>query len=241
MKNIKPEKETKYIDINERIQRQLFELQDLKYRDFNSSLIPTVDKETVIGVRTPQLRKLAKELSKDPDIGVFLRTLPHKYYEENNLHGLIIEGMKDYDKCIAEMELFLPYIDNWATCDIISPKVFKKHLPELLDEIKVWIGSDHTYTIRFGIEMLMSFYLDEQFKPEYPEMVACVKSEEYYVNMMIAWYFATALAKQYDAVLPLIEEKRLEKWTHNKAIQKSVESYRITPEQKAYLKTLKVK
>ena len=175
--------------INERIRRQLFELQDLKYRDFNSSLIPTVDKETVIGVRTPQLRKLAKELSKDPDIGVFLRTLPHKYYEENNLHGLIIEGMKDYDKCIAEMELFLPYIDNWATCDIISPKVFKKHLPELLDEIKVWIGSDHTYTIRFGIEMLMSFYLDDRFKPEYPEMVAGVKSEEYYVNMMIAWYF----------------------------------------------------
>lgn len=228
-------------DINERIRRQLFELQDLKYRDFNSSLIPNVDKETVIGVRTPQLRKLVKELSKDPDIVIFLRTLPHKYYEENNLHGLIIESMKDYEKCIAEMKLFLPYIDNWATCDIISPKVFKKHLPELLDEIKVWMSSDHTYTIRFGIEMLMSFYLDEQFKPEYPEMVACIKSEEYYVNMMIAWYFATALAKQYDAVIPFIEEKRLEKWTHNKAIQKSVESYRITPEQKAYLKTLKVK
>ena len=240
MKNIKPEKETKNVDINERIRKQLFELQDLKYRNFNSSLIPTVDKETVIGVRTPQLRKLAKELSKDPDIGVFLRTLPHKYYEENNLHGLIIE-MKDYDKCIAEMELFLPYIDNWATCDIISPKVFKKHLPELLDEIKVWIGSDHTYTIRFGIKMLMSFYLDDRFKPECPEMVAGVKSEEYYVNMMIAWYFATALAKQYDAVIPFIEGKRLDKWTHNKAIQKSVESYRITPEQKAYLKTLKVK
>lgn len=228
-------------DINERIILQLFELQDLKYRDFNASLIPTVDKETVIGVRTPQLRKLAKELSKDPDIGIFLRTLPHKYYEENNLHGLIIESMKDYDKCIAEMNIFLPYIDNWATCDIISPNIFKKHLPELLDEIKAWMGSEHTYTIRFGIEMLMSFYLDEQFRPEYPEMVASVKSEEYYVNMMIAWYFATALAKQYDAVLPFIEGKRLEKWTHNKAIQKSVESYRITPEQKAYLKTLKIK
>ena len=241
MKNIKPEKETKYIDINERIQRQLFELQDLKYRDFNASLIPNVDKETVIGVRTPQLRKLVKELSKDPDIVIFLRTLPHKYYEENNLHGLIIESMKDYEKCIAEMKLFLPYIDNWATCDIISPKVFKKHLPELLDEIKVWMSSDHTYTIRFGIEMLMSFYLDDQFKPEYPETVAGIKSQEYYVNMMIAWYFATALAKQYEAVLPFIEEKRLEKWTHNKAIQKSVESYRITPEQKAYLKTLKIK
>ena len=228
-------------DINERIRERLFELQDLKYRDFNSSLIPTVDKETVIGVRTPQLRKLAKELSKDPDIEIFLRTLPHKYFEENNLHGLIIEAMKYYDRCVAEMKLFLPYIDNWATCDIISPKIFKKHLPELLDEIKVWIGSDHTYTVRFGIEMLMSFYLDDEFKPEYPEMVAGVKSEEYYVNMMIAWYFATALAKQYDAVLPIIEEKRLEKWNHNKAIQKSVESYRITPEQKVYLKTLKIK
>ena len=228
-------------DINERIRERLFELQDLKYRDFNSSLIPTVDKETVIGVRTPQLRKLAKELSKDPDIENFLRTLPHKYFEENNLHGLIIEAMKYYDRCVAEMKLFLPYIDNWANCDIISPKIFKKHLPELLDEIKVWIGSDHTYTVRFGIEMLMSFYLDDEFKPEYPEMVVGVKSEEYYVNMMIAWYFATALAKQYDAVLPIIEEKRLEKWTHNKAIQKSVESYRITPEQKVYLKTLKIK
>ena len=228
-------------DINERIRRQLFELQDLKYRDFNSSLIPTVDKKTVIGVRTPQLRKLAKELSKDPDIEIFLRTLPHKYYEENNLHGLIIESTKDYEKCIAELQLFLPYVDNWATCDIISPKVFKKHLPELIDEIKVWISSDHTYIIRFGIEMLMSFYLDDQFRPEYPEMVAGVKSEEYYVNMMIAWYFATALAKQYDAVLPFIEGKSLEKWTHNKAIQKSVESHRITPEQKTYLRTLKIK
>ena len=228
-------------DINERIRRQLFELQDLKYRDFNASLIPNVDKETVIGVRTPQLRKLAKELSKEPDIGIFLRTLPHKYYEENNLHGLIIESMKDYEKCIAEMELFLPYIDNWATCDIISPKVFKKHLPELLDEIKVWMSSDHTYTIRFGIEMLMSFYLDEQFKPEYPEMVACVKSEEYYVNMMIAWYFATALAKHYEKALSYLEEQKLDVWTHNKTIQKAVESHRITPEQKAYLKTLKRK
>ena len=228
-------------DINERIQKRLFELQDLKYRDFNSSLIPTVEKETVIGVRTPQLRKLAKELSKDPDIENFMRTLPHKYYEENNLHGLIIEGMNGFNACLAEMNLFLPYIDNWATCDIISPKIFKKHLPELLDEIKVWMGSDHTYTIRFGIGMLMSFYMDDRFKPEYPEMVAGVKSEEYYVNMMIAWYFATALAKRYDEVISFIEEKRLEKWTHNKTIQKAVESYRITQERKTYLKTLKVK
>ena len=226
-------------DINERIRERLFELQDLKYRDFNSSLIPTVDKETVIGVRTPQLRKLAKELSKDPDIENFLRTLPHKYFEENNLHGLIIEAMKYYDRCVAEMKLFLPYIDNWATCDIISPKIFKKHLPELLDEIKVWIGSDHTYTVRFGIEMLMSFYLDDEFKPGYPEMVAGVKSEEYYVNMMIAWYFATALAKQWDATVPYIEQHKLSDWVHRKTIQKAVESYRITPEQKVYLKSFR--
>lgn len=228
-------------DIHERIREKLLGMQDLKYRDFNASLIPNVDKETVIGVRTPQLRKLAKEFAKDPEIDAFLTSLPHRFYEENNLHGLIIETIKDYGECVREMKLFLPYIDNWATCDIISPKIFKKHLPELLEEIRIWIGSGHTYTIRFGIEMLMSFYLEDAFKPEFPEMVAGVKSEEYYVNMMIAWYFATALAKQYDAVIPFIEQKRLEKWTHNKAIQKSVESCRITPEQKAYLKTLKIK
>jgi len=228
-------------NITERICERLFTLQDLKYRDFHSSLMPTVDKDLVIGVRTPELRKLAKELAKDPEITVFLADLPHKYYEENNLHGMIIEMEKDFGKCMDMLEDFLPYIDNWATCDLISPKVFKKHQPQLLEHVKVWIQSDHTYTCRFAMKMLMTWYLDEDFSLEYPEMVAAVDSEEYYVNMMRAWYFATALAKQYEAVVPFIENKRLDDWTHNKTIQKSVESFRITPQQKAYLKTFKVK
>ena len=227
--------------MTEIIRERLFSHQDLKYRDFHSSLMPTVDKDLVIGVRTPELRKLAKELAKDPEITVFLADLPHKYYEENNLHGMIIEMEKDFVKCMDMLEDFLPYIDNWATCDLISPKVFKKHQPQLLEHVKVWIQSDHTYTCRFAMKMLMTWYLDEDFSLEYPEMVAAVDSEEYYVNMMRAWYFATALAKQYEAVVPFIENKRLDDWTHNKTIQKSVESFRITPQQKAYLKTFKVK
>jgi len=227
--------------MTEIIRERLFSHQDLKYRDFHSALMPTVDKDLVIGVRTPELRKLAKELAKDPEITVFLADLPHKYYEENNLHGMIIEMEKDFGKCMDMLEDFLPYIDNWATCDLISPKVFKKHQPQLLEHVKVWIQSDHTYTCRFAMKMLMTWYLDEDFSLEYPEMVAAVDSEEYYVNMMRAWYFATALAKQYEAVVPFIENKRLDDWTHNKTIQKSVESFRITPQQKAYLKTFKVK
>lgn len=223
------------------IQKELFDLQDEKYREFSCSLMPTVDPERVIGVRTPDLRKLAKTLAKTPDIDVFLHCLPHQYYEEDNLHGFIIEGMKDYETCVQAMDAFLPYIDNWATCDLISPKVFKKHLPELLDKIRGWIASDRVYTVRFGIGMLMSFYLDDAFDPEYLEMVSSVRSEEYYVNMMIAWYFATALAKQYDAAVLYIEKKKLEAWTHNKAIQKSVESRRITEEQKNYLRSLKIR
>jgi len=228
-------------EVTQFVQESLFGLQDLKYRDFHARLMPTVDPELVIGVRTPALRKFAKEFSKMPESELFLNQLPHKYYEENNLHGFLIAGMKDYDRCIREVDRFLPYVDNWATCDLMSPKIFKKHLPELLEQIKVWIASEHTYVIRFGIGMLMSFYLDEAFDERYLEMVSSVHSEEYYVNMMIAWYFATALAKQYEYVLPYIEEKRLEKWTHNKTIQKAVESYRITEDQKRYLKTLKIK
>lgn len=223
------------------IQKALFELQDEKYREFSRGLMPTVDPERVIGVRTPELRKLAKKLAKEPDIDTFLHDLPHQYYEENNLHGFIIEGMKDYETCVRAMDAFLPYIDNWATCDQISPKSFKKHLPELLERIRGWISSDRVYTVRFGIGMLLSLYLDDAFEPEYPEMVCSIRSEEYYVNMMIAWYFATALAKQYDAVICYIEQKNLETWTHNKAIQKAVESRRITEEQKSYLRSLKVK
>ncbi|HNX29951.1 MAG TPA: DNA alkylation repair protein [Syntrophomonadaceae bacterium] len=223
------------------IRHRLFELQDLKYREFTCKLVPNVDPATVIGVRTPQLRKLAREYSKTPQAAEFLTILPHKYFEENNLHGFLIETIKDYDAAIRAVQVFLPYIDNWATCDQLSPKVFKKHLPELYEQIKVWLRSDLTYTVRFGIEMLMSFYLGSEFQAEMPDMVANIRSEEYYINMMIAWYFATALAKQYDAALPFIQKQRLEKWTHNKTIQKAIESYRISDETKAYLRTLKVK
>lgn len=223
------------------ITARLFALQDLNYKEFHSKLMPTVDPSVIIGVRTPDLRRLGKELKGSQEAETFLHSLPHTYYEENNLHGIFIEQIKDYEMCIATLNELLPYVDNWATCDLISPKIFKKHLPELLEQIKTWLSSEHTYTIRFAMKMLMTFYLEEHFSPEYPQMVAAVKSQEYYVNMMIAWYFATALAKQYDAVLPYLTEQRLEMWTHNKTIQKAVESYRITPEQKAYLKTLRRK
>ena len=228
-------------NIKERIRKELFELQDLKYRDFSAMLMPTVDKETVIGVRTPELRKLSKVMAKDCEICQFMSTLPHEYYEENNLQGMIIEQEKDFERCISLLDEFLPYVDNWSTCDLISPKVFRKHTAELLPHIKRWMASEHTYTCRFGMKMLMTWYLDEEFSPEYPEMVASVDSDEYYVNMMRAWYFATALAKQYDAVVPFIENNRLDDWTHNKAIQKSVESYRISLSQKTYLRTLRRK
>ncbi|MDP4160415.1 MAG: DNA alkylation repair protein [Bacillota bacterium] len=227
--------------LEEEIRRRLFELQDLKYKEFACKLIPTVNPETVIGVRTPELRKLAREFSKRAEALEFLKILPHGYYEENNLHGLLIETLRDYDAAVAAVDEFLPYVDNWATCDLISPKIFKKHLPELYEKIKVWLISGQTYTVRFGIRMLMGFYLDDAFRPEIPELVAGIRSEEYYVNMMIAWYFATALAKQYEGALSYIREQRLAKWTHNKAIQKAIESYRISDEAKAYLRTMKVK
>lgn len=223
------------------IREQLFALQDPGYKEFQSRLMPTVDPNTVIGVRTPILQKLAKELKGSIEASEFLKSLPHQYYEENNLHGFLIEQIKDYNEYRLAINEFLPYINNWATCDMKVPKILKNHLSELLEEIKIWISSEHTYTVRYGIGMLMRFYLDEHFRPEYPEMVASVKSEEYYINMMIAWYFATALAKQYDAILPYIEEKRLDVWTHNKTIQKAVESYRITDERKVYLKSLRIK
>ncbi len=220
---------------------RLLRLQDENYRDFQAKLIPAVDSETIIGVRTPELRKFAKEIFKDPDTTDFLFTLPHKYFDENQLHAFIISEEKDFEKCISLTEKFLPFVNNWATCDQLSPKIFKKHHSELLPHIKNWISSDKTYTIRFGIGMMMQHFLDDDFSDEYPAIISKIRSDEYYVNMMIAWYFATALAKQYDAALPFIEQKLLDNWTHNKSIQKSVESYRITSEQKAYLKSLKVK
>ncbi len=240
------------------IQSELFSRQDLSYRELQVKIIPNIEADSIIGVRTPELRKLAKELLKREDLQEFLDVLPHKYFDENQLHAFIISEIKDYDRCISEVERFLPFVDNWATCDQMSPKVFKKHRPELLKKIKQWIkaektvknqdesGNDSpsdpsTYTIRFGIGMLMQHFLDEDFDTSYPELVAVIRSEEYYVNMMIAWYFATALAKQYETVLPFIRSHRLDTWTHNKAIRKSVVSYRITPEQKEYLKSLKIK
>jgi len=223
------------------VQTRLFELQDLKYRDFHAKLMPTVNKEKIIGVRTPALRVFAKKYGKTDEAKEYLQILPHQYYEENNLHGLLIEQIKDYDTCLEELERFLPYIDNWATCDMLAVKVVKNHLDTFIDEVYRWMESDHAYTIRFGISMLMRYYLEDAFRMEYPEKVAQVRSEEYYVNMMRAWYFATALAKQYEKILPFIEEQKLDIWTHNKTIQKAIESYRITPEQKEYLRGLKIK
>lgn len=223
------------------ILKKLFALQDLKYRDFQAKLMPTVDPETVIGVRTPELRRLAKEYAKTPESREFLKLLPHRYYEENNLHGFLLETVKDYGQAMEYVENFLPYINNWATCDMVCPKVFGKHLPELLEKIRVWIASGETYTVRFGLGMLMRFYLDEAFRPEYLELAASLRSEEYYVNMMTAWYFATALAKQYGAALPYLQERRLDPWTHNKTIQKALESRRISEEQKTCLRALRIK
>ena len=225
--------------IVDEIREHLAEVSDKEYREFQSKLIPGQDPEGVLGVRTPELRSYAKQINKRDDADDFLDDLPHKYFDENQLHAFVISEIKDYDRCLAEVERFLPYVDNWATCDQMSPKVFKKHKPELLDSIKKWIASDETYTIRFGIGMLMRHFLEEDYSHEYPEAVAVIRSDEYYVNMMIAWYFATALAKQYDDIIPYIENHRLDDWTHKKAISKAVESYRITDEQKAYLKTLK--
>ena len=225
----------------EEIRKQLFEFQDVKYKDFQKNLIPTVDPESIIGVRTPELRKYAKQLVKENKTDDFLSDLPHKYFDENQLHAFILSELKDYEKCVEEVCRFLPYVDNWATCDQMSPNVFKKHRTELMEYIKQWLESDKTYTVRFAIGMLMQHYLDDEFDIGYAEMVQEVKSEEYYINMMIAWYFATALAKQYDNILPILEQNRLDVWTHNKVIQKAVESYRIMPEQKAYLKSLKRK
>lgn len=225
----------------ETIQEKLFALQDLNYRQFQAKLMPTVDPEQIIGVRMPALRKLAKDLKGTAEAEAFLTALPHRYYDENNLHGLLLCARSGYEETVAGLEAFLPHVDNWATCDLLSPKAFRAHPPQLLGQIRRWLDSGDTYTVRFGLEMLMSFYLDECFRPEYLDWAAEVKSEEYYVRMMVSWYFATALAKQYDAALPYLTDRRLEQWTHNKTIQKAVESYRITPEQKDALRALRWK
>ena len=220
--------------------KQLFNLQDIAYGDFQAKLMPTIDRKSIIGVRTPAIRKLAKQVAKTDDARAFISQLPHRYYEENNLHAFIIEQSRDFNEALRLTNRFLLYIDNWATCDSFTPKVFGKHPDELLTAIGGWIESSHTYTVRYAIRMLMAFFLDERFKPEYAQMVAAVKSDEYYIKMMIAWYFATALAKQYDTIIGFISNRSLDPWTHNKAIQKAIESYRISNEQKEELRKLKV-
>lgn len=218
---------------------RLFELQDISYAEFQKKLIPDTKYE-VIGVRTPDLRKLAKELSGTAEAEEFLKILPHRYFDENQLHAFTISLTKNFDKCLKQINAFLPFVDNWATCDQMSPKVFAKHKTELFLHIEKWICSKRTYTVRFAIGMLLQHYLDADFREEYLEMVAAVRSNEYYVKMMVAWYFATALAKQYDSAVKYLEDKKLDTWTHNKTIQKAVESYRITAETKEYLKSLRL-
>ncbi|MDR9858217.1 DNA alkylation repair protein [Treponema socranskii] len=223
------------------LQKRLFEMQDMSYRRFQQKLLPTVSRETIIGIRTPVLRSFAKEFAKTPDAKKFIKKLPHVYYEENNVHAFIIETIADFDTAVAALDAFLPYVDNWATCDSMSPKALEKNIPALYKKIREWIASSKTYTVRFGIGMLMRFFLDEHFTLSSASLVSKIRSGEYYINMMIAWYFATALAKQYDAVLPFIEKKKLDTWTHNKTIQKAIESYRISDECKNYLRGLKRK
>lgn len=220
---------------------KLFTMQDLSYKEFHLKLIPTVNPNLIIGIRTPALRKYAKELAGSKEAEQFVALLPHKYYEENNLHGFLIEKIKDYDKCIEQVKRFLPYVDNWATCDMISPKVFGKNRDKLLEEIEIWLISQHVYEVRFGIVMLMKWYLDEEYIHRSVALVQEVSSEEYYINMAKAWFFATALSVDFDKVITVIESKSLDVWTHNKAIQKAIESKRISEEQKRYLKGFKIK
>ena len=223
------------------VQKRLFKLQDIEYKKFHSKLMPTVDSDKIIGVRIPVLRKFAKEFSKECEAERFLADLPHKYYEEDNLHAFLIETLGDFDVALKYTEEFLAYIDNWATCDMFMPKVFKKNKERILPYALRWIECDHTYTVRYGIGVLMKLFLDEDFKEEYMDVVCSVKSEEYYINMMIAWYFATALAFRFESAVKYLEGRKLDVWVHNKTIQKAVESYRVSEDKKEYLKTLKIK
>lgn len=227
--------------IQTRVQAEIYALRDISYKNFHSALMPTIDPNRVMGVRMPALRSFAKKFTKSYDANAFLASLPHRYYEENNLHGILISGIEDYDDTIRALEVFLPHVDNWATCDLIAPKSFQNHPEALIRHLTHWLNNDHIYTVRFGICVLMKFYLGSAFHPDFPNMVVAVKSKEYYVRMAVAWYFATALAKQYDAIIPYLENRRLPIWTHNKTIQKALESRRIPADRKVYLKTLKIK
>ena len=230
----------------EEITKKLFFLQDEKYRDFQIKLVPGITKEQMIGIRTPDLRALAKEIAATSETAsAFLQELPHKYFEENLIHFFIVALIKDFDECINQVEKFLPYVDCWPVCDQASPKVFKKNHEKLISLVKNWISSDHIYTSRYGMRILMNEFLGEDFKTEYADLVVSRMSrkgeaEDYYLKMMAAWYFATALAKNWDQVLPFIEQHKLDPWTHNKAIQKALESFRVTDEHKEYLRKLKV-
>ena len=225
----------------EDVRKYLFENADESYRNFTANLNPIVDKNDIIGVRVPVIRTLAKKLRNTELAEKFMSSTPHRYLEENHLHGFLIESVKDFDEALAMTEDFLPYIDNWATCDGFRPKVFRKNLPAVYEKIKEWIKSDHTYTVRYAVGLLNSFFLDDAFENEHLSLVSGIKSDEYYINMMIAWYFATALSKQYDSAVKIIEEKALDKFTHNKAIQKACESFRVSDNHKSYLRTLKIK
>ena len=223
------------------IRETLLSLQDGEFAAFQARLLPNIAPERIIGVRTPELRKLAKQLRGSSDGEAFLKALPHEFFEENNLHAFLLCETKDFERCVQAVEEFLPYVDNWATCDQLRPKAFARNKQALLPHIRSWLDSDREYTRRFGIGMLMSHFLDEDFREEYLSLVSDIRSEEYYVNMMIAWYFATALAKQYEAALPYLENRRLAPWVHNKAIQKALESFRVSDEHKNYLRTLKIR
>ena len=218
---------------------QLMEVRDEEYRDFQTKLVPNIPPETILGVRTPDMRKIAKDVFNSPEREEFLNDLPHKYYEENLIHFFVISMIRDFDECVRKVEEFLPYVDCWPVSDQSSPKVFVKNHEKVLPYIKKWIASDHVYTARFGIRMLMNEFLGDDFKDEYPELVASKKGDDYYLKMMEAWYFATALAKKYDETIPYFEERRLDEWVHKKAIQKAVESYRVSEEHKEYLKSLR--
>lgn len=222
-----------------KIQEELFKLQDISYKEFHSNLIPTIDKNTIIGIRIPLLRSYAMKIKYTKEADKFLNTLPHTYYDENVLHALLLSEITDYETFIKSIQAFLPYIDNWAVCDVLKPKSIKKHKQIFIDEIKSWISSKDTYTIRFGVVMLMTYYLDEDYQKDYLNYPLQVKSDEYYVNMAISWFYATALAKHYDEVVKILKDKKLSVWVHNKTIQKAIESYRITKEQKEELKKLK--
>ena len=222
------------------IETELFKLQDKKYQKLQVNLVPNVDKEKIIGVRVPDIRKLAKKYKNDDSINLFLKELPHKYYDENLLHGLIISEINDYNKCVEEVQKFLPHVDNWAVCDTMSPKIFAKHKDKLMIEIKKWMRSSKVYTCRFGIRMLMNHFLKDEYKKEYLELPASIQTDEYYLKMMIAWFYATALAYRWDDAVKYLDEKKLDKWIHNKTIQKAIESYRITDSQKEYLRKIKL-